>query len=704
MKRLWPPLILTALLLLGCSAGTVISRNYYVLEYGTHTEDPQLVQDEPIDAVVLVTNTSVPTTYDKSRIAMRHFGPRLTYSENDYWALKPSDAVPRLIAMRFNNYRIFRQTTRGFPQEPPPYEISTAIHNIELFKSDFLNQAHIKMDFSLVRVMDGEVLVQHSFDRDENLLSQDMDTFVQMIDEMILAETDMFIRKVLHHFKGTELPDLGGLVTGSADSLAYDAAIEKVGNEMGMLLLPSLSQSENEPPYTIIDKYGLQTTGRMGIPIPLLEGYYSIRFGSGDVNQQMEMENVEVIPGYRRIIEPTWSSLIVDVIDENRDFADVSYEIFRLDTAESYGSEFPADVALGEQENIWVLEPGHYKVTINSEPFNTYKDFTTVFVEEGKLQKLTIVVGTDDDGNPPTMIGAGVLRESELEARQRDLKISSAIHANANFNSDNSTDKNDPSTSITVTTQLDTRLTWDKYPYHFTSKNLMELGTTKDEDTDFRVTSDNFTLKNTFIYYIFHSFGFYVRGDVDANLLESRVYNADEKNYRLIDTDGGVHNHADTKKVLVAPYILPLGFKEGVGINWRVFNMARVNLYARVGFGLRQDINDSVYLKSRTFTDSLGIEWDEYHEVESYNQEGLEFSIESDFRLPFNMRLNSNIDALKPFDAGSSLSMEWENILNMRLIKQLSIDYKLLLTYNKDVVDYVVWNHSLFLRFTYFIY
>jgi len=704
MKRFWP--FIALVMLAGCSAGSLVERNYYVLEYANHTEDANLVQAEPIDAVVVVNDTNVPATYNKSRIVIRHFGPRITYADNDNWALKLSDAVPRLVTMRFNRYGVFRQTSRNFSQETPPYEISTTVYNIELYQSDMLNQAHLKMEFTLNKVIDGSVVVQHSFDREENLLSLDMDTFVQKIDEMILQETDNFIRKVVYHFKGGEMPGAQPVLAQAvAATLLQEAEDEEsAGNEMGLLLLPSLSFSENEPAYTIIDKYGLETSGRMGEPIPLLEGFYSVRFGSGDVKQQMEQNNIEIVAGYKRIVEPTWGCLIVDMTDESRDFADVSYEIFRLDNAESFGSEFPVDVSLGEQEKVWVLPPGYYKVTINNEPFNTYKDFTTVYVEEGKMQTLTIVVDLDEDGNPTNMIGAGILRESDANARQNAVKVSSAIHANATLNSDNTADKNNPATTVTVTTQFDTKVVWDDYPYHFTSKNLIELGSTKDEDTGFRITANDFSLKNTFIYYIIRSFGFYVRGNMSASLLEDHRYSSDAQNYRLIDSDGVVTEYPDDKNVKVSPYFLPMGFKEGVGVNWRVVNTPRVNLYARMGFGMQQDLNNGVYTYTETKMDSTGAEWLEYNEVDSDSKEGLEFSIESDFRLPLNIRLNSNIDALKPFGSNTNMSAEWENIFNLRLIKQLSIDYKLLITYDKDVVDYVVWNHSLFLRFSYFLY
>ena len=262
----------------------------------------------------------------------------------------------------------------------------------------------------------------------------------------------------------------------------------------------------------------------MGTAIPLLEGIYSIKYGSGKANQLIEQDNIKVVPRYKTIIEPNWGCLIVNIIDEKRNFAKVRYEVFNLENGESFGSEFPAEEEVGEQEKVWVLKPGIYKITVNSEPFNTYRDFTTVFVEKGKVQKLTIVMSTDEEDNPTNMVGAGVLEESFLESSLENLKLSSAIHGNVNINSNNEVDKDNPVTTITLNTQLDNYLIYDKDPLHYTMKNLIEVGTSKTTDTDFRLAADEFDLKNTLIYYFIKDVGFYSRFDMNSHFFPEKSY------------------------------------------------------------------------------------------------------------------------------------------------------------------------------------
>jgi hypothetical protein len=45
------------ILLLGCSAGELVSPNYYILEYYQHSEKEELRQDTPLDLSVYVYDT-----------------------------------------------------------------------------------------------------------------------------------------------------------------------------------------------------------------------------------------------------------------------------------------------------------------------------------------------------------------------------------------------------------------------------------------------------------------------------------------------------------------------------------------------------------------------------------------------------------------------------------------------------------------------
>ncbi|MCD4796513.1 MAG: PqiC family protein [Candidatus Cloacimonetes bacterium] len=702
--------LLLSVVFFSCSAGELISPNYYVLEYYSHSEKEILYQKTPIDIAVFVLDTKIPRTYGKSQIVVRHFGPRITYSDYDMWGVKLSKIIPDLITKRINNYNLFKSAQREYLTARPEYEISTTINNIELYKSETIHQARLNMDFKLRKSGEQSSIVEYSTNIEKVLLAEDVDTFVQTINDMILEETDNFVRKIILHFvlgKDEDIPPIKlaeGVVTSMLEIIDEDI----VGEGKGLLLLPAITRTENEPVYKIIDKYGYEQSGKMGTPIPLLEGTYKIVYGSGKLNQWITKENVKIIPRYKTIVEPNWGCLIVGVIDEKRNFAKIRYEVFDLENGDSYGSEFPAEEEVGEQEKVWILKPGYYKVTINNEPFNTYTDFTTVLIEEGKVQKLTIVVNTDEDGNPTNLAGAGILEESFLERTSGNLKFSSSIYANFNVNSNNEVDKDNPETTITTNAQLNNYLIYDKEPVFYKMKNYIEVGTSKTTDTDFRLAADEFDLKNTFIYYFLKDFGFYGRFDLNTHFFRENNFSSSEFYYKKIDNNNyTIEDSVLTDEVEVKSPLYPLVMKEGTGINYRMLNSAKADLNFRAGFGMRQEMNNDYYqlVSDSTWTDSLQIEHRTYNEMESESKTGIELSIEGDFQLPLNLTYSTNADFLFPFSKEDDYSMEWENIINLKLFKYISLDYKLTFK-NKQLEigdDYIVTKHSLFLRITYFL-
>ena len=697
------------ILLLGCSAGELVSPNYYILEYYQHSEKEELRQETPLNLSVYVYDTKIPKIYNKNQIVIRHFGPRITYSDYDLWGVKLTKTIPELISKRLNSYNIFKRTQREILTTRADYEIITNLNNIELYKAETVQQARLNIDFGFRKSEQADILVEHSVNIEKALLFDDVDTFVQTINNMLLNETDNFIRKIILYSALDAEAVLPSIITREeAEPLTYEISEEEeISSGKGLLLLPAITRTDNEPHYKIIDKYGYEQSGKMGTAIPLLEGIYSIQYGSGKANQLMEQDNIKVVPRYKTIIEPDWGCLIVDIIDEKRNFTKVRYEVFDLEDGESFGSEFPAEEEVGEQEKVWVLKSGIYKVTVNNEPFNTYRDFTTVYVEKGKVQKLTIVMKTDEEDNPTNMAGAGVLEESFLEASLANLKFSSAIHCNVNINSNNEVDKDNPETTITFNTQLENYLIYDQDPLHYTMKNLIEVGTSKTTDTDFRLAADDFDLKNTFIYYFLKDVGFYSRFDVNSHFFPEKSYNSDKFYYTKIDKDNNVADSVFSDEIEIKSSLFPLVLKEGIGINYRILNFSRANLSLRAGFGIRQDINNDFYqlASESTWFDSQEIEHRTYNEMESESKTGTEVSLVGSFQLPFNLTYSTNADFLFPFSKDDDYSMEWENVINLKLFKYISLDYKLKLENKIPETgdEYIVEKHSLFLRVTYFL-
>jgi len=703
-------LSLLFMILFGCMARKIIPRNYFILEYYSHTEKDGLKMDEPFDQSVYIEDTKVPRTYNRKQIVVRHFGPRITYSDNNLWGIKFSKIIPNLVKKRFDNYNMFKSTHREVFTSEADFVIETNINNIEMYISETLYQARLNIDFAYRKKDNEKPYVIHSANVEKVLLKQDFDTFAQTINEIIFEEIDKFAAKInIYNTLGPQADYSKEKVPVDIDpSMIEILDSEEENSGKGLLLVPAITRTENEPYYKIIDKYGYEQAAKMGEAFPLMEGTYSIKYGSGNQVQQIIKKNIQIHPRYKTIVQPDWGCLIVEIMDESRNYSKVIYEVFSLGNAESYGSEFPSEVELGEQEKVWVLTPGYYKITLNNEPFNTYTDFTTIHIEEGSVQKLTIVMRTDEDGNPTHMAGAGILEESFLEASLEPLKFSSAIHINGNMNSDNELDEDNPEVTITMNSQLENYLIYDKDPLYYKMKSIIELGISKSSDTDFRLAADDFDLKNTGIYYFVKNIGFYGRFDVNTHFFDEKQYDSKKFYYQKFDENGdalGDSVFADYIKTKT-PFF-PVALKEGIGINYRILNFSRANLNFRAGFGVRQFFNNNVfvYAPADTYYDGNNIQHRKYYELSSTHTTGTELSLVGNFQLPFNLTYASDADFYFPFDEVGEYTFEWENSFKLNLFKHISLDYKFNLEkLGKDSgIDYLIQEHSIFLRVTYFL-
>ncbi|MBT3755696.1 MAG: DUF481 domain-containing protein [Candidatus Cloacimonetes bacterium] len=703
-------LSLSIIFLFGCMARNIVPRNYFILEYYSHSEKDELKLEKPIEQSVYIEDTKVPRTYNRKQIVVRHFGPRITYSDNNLWGVKLSKIIPNLLKKRLDSYNMFKNTQRELFTSTPGYIIDSNINNIEMYISETLYQARLNIDFTYRKKDTENPLVVHSANIERVMLKQDFDTYAQTINEILLEEIDKFAAKInIYNAYGPQaLIEQDNLPIEIDPLLVEILDSEEDNSGKGLLLVPAITRTENEPYYKVYDKYGYERSAKIGEAFPLMEGTYSLEYGSGNQDQKMIRKNVKVHPRYKTIVEPDWGCLIVEIMDESRNFAKVIYEVFDLNDGESFGSEFPAEVELGEQEKVWVLKPGHYKITINNEPFNTYTDFTTVLIEEGSVQKLTIVMETDEEGNPTNMAGAGILEESFLAASLEPLKLSSAIHINGNLNSDNEINENDPEVIITMNSQLENYLIYDKDPLYYNMKSVIDLGISKTTDTDFRLASDEFDLKNTGIYYFVKDLGFYGRFDVNSHFFDEKQYSSEDFYYKKFDDNNiAIGDSVLSDEIKIKSSFFPIELKEGIGINYRILNLSRANLSFRAGFGIRQFFNDDVFVynPSETFIDADNIEHRRYYELASINTTGTELSLVGSFQLPFNLIYASNADFYFPFEKNDEYTFEWENSFNLNLFKHISLDYKFNLEKlgEDSGIDYLVREHSLFLRVTYFL-
>jgi ABC-type uncharacterized transport system auxiliary subunit len=704
MKKYY--LLLLLFLTAGCSFTREADiRNYYLLEYYEHTEKEELKQKESIDLSLQVNSINIPSTYNQPEIVIRHFGPRITYSENDIWAMRLTEILPGLLTKRIGVYNIFKHVSRDFLDVRPDCNLTLRINNIELFETEDVRSAGISMNFIYQDNSGSEsVIIEHEVSRERQLLDYKIETFVQVINEIILDETDALLFKILRHYGRLPEKETPALADVRQDTLLQKIS-EEIEEGIGILLLPALSKTDNEPPYKVFGPNGEEYDGIPGESLPLPAGTYTVEYGSGSRGELMRKENVDIIPRYKTIIEPDWSCLIVNVIDERQEVMRVQYEIFEWKTGRTYGIGIPARREYGEKQQVWMLKPGRYKITINNEPFNTYRNFTTVYLNQGESQKITLVVNITQDGTPGDLIGAGVLEEDDLAGTIGHWHFLSAFYGNASVNSSNEKNKDEHETTLVFNTQFENKITYDKFPINYTLRNLFELGTTKTTETGFRISNDDTYFRNTLILYFLEFMGVYGRFDSEFHFLEEYTYFSSPDNYRKKDQEGNtLEEGTGVNKVKLKPPLFPLTLKEGIGINVRAFNTGRVNLNIRTGFGLRQDYAKDVYLFSEDEEVENDIIYKLYKAQEDVKTRGAEVSVIGNFQLPLNLTYYTNADVLFPFKSEEPTTIEWENVLNLKLFKYISIDYRLRLRNKQDEsgANYIVNRHALFLRINYF--
>ncbi|MBN2281301.1 MAG: membrane integrity-associated transporter subunit PqiC [Candidatus Marinimicrobia bacterium] len=703
MKKTGIVILLSLMVFIMRCAGTrAFSDSFYILQYFQHSEKPELKLKTSFNYSVIVYDTEVNRTYDSKKIVVRHFGPRITYANNHLWGTDISDGVADLLGRRLTAYNIFNQVQRNFRDNRPDYEIVSIINNIEMISSDNLSEVHLNIELYLKKSGDEEYLVKHSSTREEILFNNSMESFVQKANDILLEEADRFALKIENFFNKIE-PEEN---TEPAFELALTDTAAPTGMRMGKLHFPAISGTDNEPQIKIVSKSNDVIFAQPGQEIALTCGTYDIVYGSGSTLQKMNKRNVDIKPMYSTEIEPDWACLLVDVLDERRNYRQVRYEIYDALTGESYGTHYPVKKELGEQQRVWMLKPGLYKLTINNEPFNTYRDFTTVYLNKGKTERLSLVVDVDDNDNPTHLIGGGIIEGQSGEVFAEHWRVSSALHGNFNMNSSNETDEDEYFSTSVVTSQFENRIVYNNMPHYYYMRNLTEIGFTKSTDVDLRLSADEFDVKNTYVLFMLKNLGVYGRIDINSHFFSSYRYSTSKFNYIKQNSRGKEISRAlDEKKIKLADGIYPMVLKEGIGVNYRLFNTPKAKLSIRTGLGIRQELYDKVYdITNKNYTEE-NIVYQLYQEKVDLFNRGTEVSLVGNFNLPFNLSYMTNADILFPFNTSESITVDWENVFNLRLFKHISIYYKLNLQnkQGEDGNEYILNRHSLFLRLTYII-
>jgi ABC-type uncharacterized transport system auxiliary subunit len=692
------------------SRSEVVPTSYYVLDYLPATENPDLIQPKPFPQTMEVMDTKLPRSYDRNQIVQKMSYTEISYFPNQLWANRLYDAVPNLLVRRLNAYNIFRRVGRDLMDTKPDYYLESTIYNIEYLGID-KPLAFLRMEFILRNANTQEVVFTDRHERTRTLRDTSVEYLVQCFNEMIMAETDLFAGQCIDLLSGKQVHDsFTSLQSDKVTSPGYQQvsinAGESVDLQNGQLYIPMMLNTQNPIPFVAAynDTADIEeplVNGVMNDVIILRQGKWNIVLGPQNISK-----NIEIASNMRTVIDPFWSELIIKVIDESQTKVRMQYDIYSKSSGQDafdtkVDFRYSPSEEIGEYDYPWVLKPGSYMITLNGASPNELKDFTTVNLEEGKSYELTMVV--NPDGERTVLVGAGILTSSESVNR---IKFhTGAIHTNINLSSNNSVDKNNPTSSISLSSQFDNKVDYDIWPFHFTMKSLYDLGFDKTTGTEFRVNVDSYSLKNALVLYpwktnvFLKNFGLYGRGDLNTHFFKEFAFFTSLKNFMQVSQTADTLLLMSAKKFQVKDSFYPMRLKEGTGLTYRLNLTPTVSVNLRSGYGWLQDYeNDTYYYKGDV---TLGSNLYEYFQE---NPSTITRGIETSVLLTANnilkiVSLTSTLDALFPMDKGNrSTRFDNENLVNIRLYRNISLDIKADIRYNKVLRDYVLTDYNAFLR------
>ncbi|HOZ01002.1 MAG TPA: ABC-type transport auxiliary lipoprotein family protein [Candidatus Syntrophosphaera sp.] len=706
----------TLLLLGGCLSRTARkSPSYYVLDYKPATENPDLRGETPFPKALEVLDAEVNRTYSRNQLVVRENYSKVRYLPFDLWANRLNDAVPNLIVQRLRAYNIFRQVDRSTGEIEPDYYLETNILNLEKIQGK-PSRAYLRLVFYVRDATTQNILLTYEGERYKDLPDADMVYLIQSFNEILMAETDVLAARLRLFLEGRQVQATAPEKTqGKWEDFIYEQAAESAQMAPdGELLLRLAAGPSPEIRYSIegINADGSYTPfddGEFNKIATLPAGKYRIK--TGEI-QEINIRT-EIRPRMRTIIEGKqgdWAELVVRVMDESRTRVRQAYDVWQKNPDEYDYQIYGRDVSLGDDDlgqpdKVWILRPGTYMVKIGGGDWNDLRNFTTVNMSAGDSEVLTMVV--DPAGGANLLLGAGVLGEKEI-VRDRPIVHKGAIHGNISLTGNNNVDRDEPVYNLNVTGQLENNLE-ATFPFtRISTRSTYDVGLNKDTDSDIRVSSDAWSLKNILLLTPWErkkdlrNFSIYGRGDLQTHFFNEYSYFSAYKNLLLISSGGdSTLSGTAVDRLKTKTSFYPMRLKEGTGITYRFVFSPKVSLSLRCGYGWQQELNRDSYKYTGDWTNpSSGTICSVYKETPDQYYHGIESTaVLSAINIFDFIGVNSTFDVLFPMGSQNrSTRFDSENRVNFRLYRNISLDVKFNVQYDESQKEWVVYDYGSYLR------
>jgi len=442
------------------------------------------------------------------------------------------------------------------------------------------------------------------------------------------------------------------------EQLARDPVLIALGK--GALFVPTYSEPRREPDIAILDKEGdLVATGQTGRRILLDAGEYEVRFGSG-VSARRLKTTVRVDEGRTTTVAPTWGGLLVETLTENGEYIDGQYDLVRMEDWINYGRGQGYTEERLQDIDVWILEPGLYRVSKVGEGYNSLRNYITVQINPGELHAVEVVF--DETG--ANLIAGGI---KSLNTRARVGQYwTYGLRAGGNASFIREIDQADlRAQSVLFSTDMRLRARYDRAAFFGITELFLQNSFLKQDDEPLRTTQDDIQLRSTWVRRLNNWIGPYVRGQVSSHLFPREV-NLDTVYVQRTLADSVLIDTVATGGTFVTqPSFYPLSLAEGVGVNIEWLSLYQVELSTQTGLAARQEISRGDYLARTSSTYELA------QSVYTVGAEGV---------LNGKLRLSSQFT----LDLRAEVFSEDAQIQNFRL-ENLEADFRFFLTRNIEL-------------------
>ncbi|MBF0101775.1 MAG: membrane integrity-associated transporter subunit PqiC [Desulfobacterales bacterium] len=699
--------ILIAVAFVGCFR-TKINRQYYVLTQPAK-RDISTVSPK-FSYQVLVQPPAIDPLYDRLELVYRYSPYKLEYYPHHLWSIKPQKMISEMIIGQLRQTHLFSQVLSTIETSIPDYALNTEIQNIEELSDGESASAHLAMRYQLINNKSGKVVVVHQFDRTEKVLVKSPEMVVQTLSQMMMYELFQLTVKVDHFFSTqqnvspsvfkppTFISSFSKTITEPVknsiyseiknheswesqpvrDQIALDARPIPLGK--GALFIPAMTNSNREPLFEIRTKGKLNITGETGKKIFLAPGEYEIFIGSG-VGSQLSLFKVTIIADQVNVVQPTWSGLVVRVVDERNVSIRGSYEVLNSANREVYGTGFGVDEQSGEVVQTWLLKPGLYKIIKVGETYRARKNFATVYLEPGKLTHFTLVM----DSITEDFMGAGVTPWTEEKEHQKigNWKFNSLLGGNFSFQNTNNISGIENGDTTSFSLFVDNNITYEKEKNFLNLRVELEEGQTKRPSSkDYENNLDNFDVDTIYIYRYKSWIGPYGRFNVETNFFPRTMFFDEPTTISITDNKGNRLNQLSNRdKIDLSESFSLLSFRESAGANLTLCKNVYLGMDVRIGLGARQVLVKNLYTE-RDQSDTTEFE---IQELKSHYKKGVELALISKLRILRWIVMNTEIDVLQPFDNFDESIVNLENSLSFRLGKYASLNFITKLIRDADI-------------------